>query len=393
MAWWLAVIAGFLFAGALFLYRRERIAHLRTEEQLTASRREANRLERALSRAQTYYDTQTSLSADAIAILDVNQQVLEINAAARSIFGEPSPQASLISWTQNHQLAEIINRTLNRQLDITHQFEYRRRVFQVKAAALKDNDQLLGAILILKDVSELQRLGRARRELVANISHDLRTPIAGIRLVAETLLNGALKEPEMAAHLTQKIIDEADTLEQINQELMDLSLIESGRMPLKLVSLNLTKRIKKEIKRFKNQAARKDLEFILDIPGKIRALADKGMLSRVLGNLIHNAIKFTERGRITISAAAEGDMVRVTVADTGPGIAPKDQARIFERFYIIDTARSAESEEAGKTIKTGTGLGLAIVKHIVQAHGGEVGVNSQLGQGAIFWFTLPAADT
>ncbi len=393
MAWWLAIIAGFLFAGALFLYRRERIAHLRTEEQLTASRREANRLERALSRAQTYYDTQTSLSADAIAILDVNQQVLEINAAARSIFGEPSPQASLISWTQNHQLAEIINRTLNRQLDITHQFEYRRRVFQVKAAALKDNDQLLGAILILKDVSELQRLGRARRELVANISHDLRTPIAGIRLVAETLLNGALKEPEMAAHLTQKIIDEADTLEQINQELMDLSLIESGRMPLKLVSLNLTKRIKKEIKRFKNQAARKDLEFILDIPGKIRALADKGMLSRVLGNLIHNAIKFTERGRITISAAAEGDMVRVTVADTGPGIAPKDQARIFERFYIIDTARSAESEEAGKTIKTGTGLGLAIVKHIVQAHGGEVGVNSQLGQGAIFWFTLPAADT
>ncbi|HHJ06730.1 MAG TPA: hypothetical protein ENK24_04450, partial [Anaerolineae bacterium] len=373
--------------------RRERIAHLRTEKQLTASRREANRLERALSRAQTYYDTQTSLSADAIAILDVNQQVLEINAAARSIFGEPSPQASLISWTQNHQLAEIINRTLNRQLDITHQFEYRRRVFQVKAAALKDNDQLLGAILILKDVSELQRLGRARRELVANISHDLRTPIAGIRLVAETLLNGALKEPEMAAHLTQKIIDEADTLEQINQELMDLSLIESGRMPLKLVSLNLTKRIKKEIKRFKNQAARKDLEFILDIPGKIRALADKGMLSRVLGNLIHNAIKFTERGRITISAAAEGDMVRVTVADTGPGIAPKDQARIFERFYIIDTARSAESEEAGKTIKTGTGLGLAIVKHIVQAHGGEVGVNSQLGQGAIFWFTLPAADT
>ena len=393
MAWWLAIIAGFLFAGALFLYRRERIAHLRTEKQLTASRREANRLERALSRAQTYYDTQTSLSADAIAILDVNQQVLEINAAARSIFGEPSPQASLISWTQNHQLAEIINRTLNRQLDITHQFEYRRRVFQVKAAALKDNDQLLGAILILKDVSELQRLGRARRELVANISHDLRTPIAGIRLVAETLLNGALKEPEMAAHLTQKIIDEADTLEQINQELMDLSLIESGRMPLKLVSLNLTKRIKKEIKRFKNQAARKDLEFILDIPGKIRALADKGMLSRVLGNLIHNAIKFTERGRITISAAAEGDMVRVTVADTGPGIAPKDQARIFERFYIIDTARSAESEEAGKTIKTGTGLGLAIVKHIVQAHGGEVGVNSQLGQGAIFWFTLPAADT
>ncbi len=393
MAWWLAIIAGFLFAVALFLYRRERIAHLRTEKQLTASRREANRLERALSRAQTYYDTQTSLSADAIAILDVNQQVLEINAAARSIFGEPSPQASLISWTQNHQLAEIINRTLNRQLDITHQFEYRRRVFQVKAAALKDNDQLLGAILILKDVSELQRLGRARRELVANISHDLRTPIAGIRLVAETLLNGALKEPEMAAHLTQKIIDEADTLEQINQELMDLSLIESGRMPLKLVSLNLTKRIKKEIKRFKNQAARKDLEFILDIPGKIRALADKGMLSRVLGNLIHNAIKFTERGRITISAAAEGDMVRVTVADTGPGIAPKDQARIFERFYIIDTARSAESEEAGKTIKTGTGLGLAIVKHIVQAHGGEVGVNSQLGQGAIFWFTLPAADT
>ncbi|MFQ5576862.1 MAG: sensor histidine kinase [Anaerolineae bacterium] len=384
----ISVLLGVLLAGTLLLFHRERAAH-------RSARAAAEDLTRDIGRLEAFHLAQTNLNTDAIIQLSASRRVMAANRAARAIFGDPPPTAGLMDWVKHPQLVDIVAQTLDNRLDITHQFEYRERVFKARAAAVTGGGEVIGAVLILTDVSELQRLGRARRDFVANISHDLRTPIAGLRLVAETLLGGALDDPSMARHLTQKIVDETDALQQINEELMDLSLIESGRMPLVLVPLNLTKRVKKEVKRLQNMADRKQVELVIDLPKKIKILADKGMLSRVLTNLIHNAIKFTAQGQVKLSARLEpgGDMVCLMVSDTGIGISPADRGRIFERFYKSDDSRARESEETPEPHKTGTGLGLAIVRHIVEAHGGRIWVDSVLGKGSTFYLTLPLEET
>jgi two-component system phosphate regulon sensor histidine kinase PhoR len=381
---WLVSLILVVFLGVLyFFYRQERAAHRKTKIDLFRLKRDLNQLQQQFHHLRAYHIAQTNLDTDAVIQLDVGRHVLEANQVARSIFGEPAPETTLISWTKSHQLVEIISQTMENRVAITHQFEHQGYIFQVRATTVGDDGQVLGAILTLTDVSELQRLGRARRDFVANISHDLGTPIAGVRLVSETLLSGALNDPDMARHLTQKILAQTDTLQQINQELMDLTMIESGRLPLKMISANLANLVRQQIEHLRPQAERKNLDLVVIIPETLRVLADESLISRVLTNLIHNAIKFTVRGGVTIGVLenCEEDMVCIVVADTGMGISQPEQGRIFERFYKSDAARSRES---------GTGLGLAIAKHIVEAHGGKIWVESTLGEGSKFFLSLPS---
>ncbi len=341
----------------------------------------------------TRYTALMAHQADAVIFVDDRLQILDANPAAKAMFGinNPLPPASLLQWVSDSHLIDLTQQVFTSKLEIVQQLEITGRVVRVKVVPL-DAHPSPAAMLLLRDVSELQRLGRARRDLVANISHDLRTPITGIQLVAETLQNGALADKKMAPVLLDRILEEVEVLEQINQELMDLSLIESGRMPLKLVRCNLTKQVKKTVKRMKNQAQRKNLSLEIDLPPKIRVLADKGMLGRVLTNLIHNAIKFTENGGITVREVPTTDpgMVCVAVADTGIGMSAEAQQRVFERFYKTDTARTRHEFHAES--HTGTGLGLAIARHIIEAHGGKIWVESEPGQGTTFFFTLPGDE-
>jgi two-component system phosphate regulon sensor histidine kinase PhoR len=224
-------------------------------------------------------------------------------------------------------------------------------------------------------------LGRARRDFVANISHELRTPLASIRLLVETLQAGALSNPPVASEMLSKISVEVDALSQLARELLDLAMIESGQMPLKLQCTDLHDLARAQVQRFMPQTQQKQQTLDLDIPAGTCALADDEMISRVLSNLLHNACKFTPNGgRISVSAQRDNDDVTVSVTDTGPGIPPEDLARIFERFYKVDRARG----------QSGTGLGLAIARHIVEGHGGRIWAESSLGHGATFRFTLPA---
>jgi len=330
-----------------------------------------------------------SASTDAIVTLNVNLQVLDANSVAQNIWGKPKTRINLFNWILDHQLVDIIAQAVANNIEITHQFLYKDQTFKVQPILVKNQGEVQSVLLLFKDVTELQRLGRARRDFVANISHDLRTPITAIRLVAETLQNGAINDSDFASAMLQNIMDEADALQQINQELMDLSLVESGRMPLKLVSCNLEKQINKVTKRMKEQAIRKNLSITLNFPDKIKILADKAMLARVLTNLLHNAIKFTQTGGITIGVRPtnEEDMVCIAISDTGVGFSAKNQSRVFERFYKIDDVRTREDIDTEK--HSGTGLGLAISRHIIEAHGGKIWVDSKLGQGSTFFFTLP----
>ena len=394
MLWGICIILAIMAIGLYVAYRNKQAAYATLENKLEGYKRQQDALIDSHARFEALNHARDVVSKNAVIHMDREQRIINTNAQGEAVFGPLPEDATLLAWTKYHFLSELAEQALTTPGLITQQLNHDGKVYEVRAVSIDLERTAIGVIFLIRNVSELQRLGRARRDFVANISHDLRTPISGIRLVAETLNNGALQNPTVANELIERVLVEADTLEQINQELMDLSLIESGRMPIKLVPANLTKRVTKVVKRLRDQAERKNIEIIVDMPKRVRVLADKGMISRVLVNLIYNAIKFTEHGKITISTACNpsDDMVCASVSDTGIGISQEDQERIFERFYKHDDVRTSEVEEVGKTVKTGTGLGLAIAKHIIEAHGGQIWVESELGRGSTFYFTLPPEE-
>jgi two-component system phosphate regulon sensor histidine kinase PhoR len=272
------------------------------------------------------------------------------------------------------------------------QFIYNERSLEARARAIKQNKQPVAVALAIHDITEFQRLTRMRRDFVANISHELRTPVASIQLLSETLLKGALGDKKVARDLIEKIGVQSDILSQLAQELMDLSLIESGQTPLKLARYPLYQIAQAQVERLLPQAERKNLTVELEIADDVKALVDETMIGRVIGNLLHNAIKFTDTGHITIladpadiRADEAGDAwITMRVADTGIGLPPQEIDRIFERFYKIDQARSRK--------KSGTGLGLSIAKHVIEAHGGRIWAESDGMTGTTFYFTLPVEE-
>jgi two-component system phosphate regulon sensor histidine kinase PhoR len=255
------------------------------------------------------------------------------------------------------------------------------RTLRIRAVPVEDTGHTAVAI---EDVTELQRLGRARRDFIANISHELRTPLANIDLAAQTLRNSPTQNPALVRRMLDQIGSQVQALSQLAQEMMDLAQIESGQALLKLVPVQVAPLVRASVAGLLPHAELKGQHISLFLPDDLMVLADEQQVSRVIGNLVHNAIKFApEGGIISIYAQAEsdGEDVRICVADTGPGIPKDDQTRIFERFYKQDRARS----------KGGTGLGLAIARHIVEGHGGRIWVESVPGDGATFCFTLPRA--
>ncbi len=337
------------------------------------------RLERLQSEATSQHDSQIALGSvatDALLTLDAERRVKWANQVAVKLFGEPVGK-TLIEVTRSHDLEAFMTDVSSSADPLTRQITLNGQPFSVRAARLP----AAGMTLSLQDVSELQRLGRARREFVANISHELRTPLASIRLLVDTLQAGALSNPTVASDMLAKINAEVDVLSQLSRELLDLALIESGQMPLKLAPTDLHDLAQTQAERFSPQARQKGLTLVMDIAPGTLALADGEMVGRALSNLLHNACKFTPSGgRVSLTAVCEGDNVIVSVADTGPGIPPNELKRIFERFYKVDRARG----------QSGTGLGLAIARHIVEGHGGRIWAESVPGHGTTFRFSLPA---
>jgi two-component system phosphate regulon sensor histidine kinase PhoR len=223
-----------------------------------------------------------------------------------------------------------------------------------------------------------------RRDFVSNISHELRTPLAGLKALVDTLRDGALEDPQAAERFLNRMDAEVDAVTQMVQELLQLSRLESGQAPLRLVPTPVSDVLVKPIERLRPQAERAELDVTVVLPPLLpMVLADAERVQQVVTNLVHNAIKFTPvGGTLTVSARSEGDQVVVSVSDTGVGITPDDLPRIFERFFKADRARSGG----------GTGLGLAIAKHVVQGHGGHIWVESTEGKGSTFFFSLPAVN-
>jgi two-component system phosphate regulon sensor histidine kinase PhoR len=261
----------------------------------------------------------------------------------------------------------------------------RDRLLQVRGTTLRDpQGKAFGALIVFNDVTRLRRLEQARRDFVANVSHELKTPITSIKGFVETLLDGAIREPDNALNFLQIIARHAERLNEIIDDLLSLSRIEQDSEQGKItLSHDPMKGVLHEaIQVCQERAAAKAIEIDLECPDDLAAEINSPLLSQAVVNLIDNAVKYSPPKRpVHVEAREEMGEVIILVRDHGPGIAPEHLPRLFERFYRVDGGRSRK--------EGGTGLGLAIVKHIAQAHGGYVTLQSAPGKGSTFLIHLP----
>jgi two-component system, OmpR family, phosphate regulon sensor histidine kinase PhoR len=327
-----------------------------------------------------------------VIVLDASERVELINVSAAELLDSSVPRAEgrkFVDVARDHELVAITRSCFARGpggaaadpppiVDLGHP----RRHIQVIANAIGTSLGDRRVLLMLQDVTQLTEANIIRRDLVANISHELRTPIAGLKAVAETLEAGALDDPPAAREFVAQILGEVDRLAELVEELLELARLESGRVDMPAEPLDLVPLVQRAAGRLEARALRDGVALEVHDPGlPLSVTGDEARLERVFINLIDNALKFTSaEGRIDVRFETQADAHLVAVTDTGAGIPADDLPRVFERFYKSDRSRASE----------GSGLGLAIAKHTIQAHGGKTWVDSIEGKGATFYVSLPA---
>ncbi len=330
--------------------------------------------------------------AEGVIALDGDGRILVLNPAAATLFkvdrdiARGKPLLDVVRQHQLRGLAEEAGATRQpvvAEMTVFHPTERLLRARAVPCAQSAANGP--SVVLVIKDVTESQAYERLRKEFVANVSHELKTPLTSIRSLTETLLEGALDDSQHNRKFLALIDDEATRLGRLIEDLLALSQIESqgGEQP-DVRPVPIRALVEELLPSFAAEVARNRLSLDLAIEPSVQVMGHPDRLRQILINLIDNAVKYNRpSGSIRISGVIDGPVVRVDVQDTGIGIPAQDLPRVFERFYRVDKARSRELG--------GTGLGLSIVKHIVDAHRGTVSVVSEPGCGSTFSFTLPIA--
>jgi two-component system phosphate regulon sensor histidine kinase PhoR len=343
-----------------------------------------NNLEVENSRMHTILNSMV----EGVVLVDKDSRVLSLNPTAENIFDISKEKVLgkfFLEAFPNNDIAEIIAQVLRIGAFISKELILvwpMQKVFQVNASPLSESGIVNGCLLVIHDITEIRRLETMRRDFVANVSHELKTPLTSIKGFVETLLEGAMEDKENSINFLKIIDNHTDRLNTLINDLLDLSHIESKEILLNKAEFSLPVLVNEVITGFKSQIKKKGLEVNSDLPAGLEILADKSKIEQVLANFISNAIKYNkDKGFIKVYSEQLADRIKVIVEDSGPGIPAKDITRIFERFYRVDKARSRQLG--------GTGLGLSIVKHIIELHSGSVGVESVEGLGSKFWFTLP----
>lgn len=295
------------------------------------------------------------------ALVEIVRQTELIEAVRRVLAGEPRVEAEIVTGT------------------------LRQHFFAATVAAVRAGETL-GAVVVLHDITDLRKLERVRRDFVANVSHEFKTPLTAIQGFSETLLAGAIDDPQNRERFLGIILEHSRRLARLTDDLLKLSSMDADRLELEIRRVSVSELIESCLETTQHRAAEKEVRVELDQTGELPDIAgDRRRLAEILQNLLDNATQYTlPGGRITLNAQTRDSDVVFTVSDTGIGIPKSDQSRIFERFYRVDAARS---REAG-----GTGLGLAIAKHLVEVHGGRIWVDSEIGQGSQFHFSIPIFD-
>jgi two-component system phosphate regulon sensor histidine kinase PhoR len=324
---------------------------------------------------------------EGVLVLDRDLRILLVNPALRGalLLGADIVGRMPIETIRNAELQAILDGAALSGEPASGEVEIgglRPRRFMVHATPLGGEPR--GLVAVFVDVTENRRLETMRKDFVANVSHELRTPITAVRSAAETARRTVEKDPEAAIRFIDMIERNACRLQELVEDLLELSRIESKQVKLQAEVIDLAPLVEQVLGMFRETTERKRLRLSTNLAAGLRARGDRRAIEPVLTNLIENAVKYCPAGAaITVRVAdrsPEG-ILRVSVEDTGPGIEPKHLPRLFERFYRADKGRSRDMG--------GTGLGLSIVKHLVEAMQGKVGVESTPGKGTIFWFTLP----
>ncbi|MBI4279170.1 MAG: PAS domain-containing protein [Armatimonadetes bacterium] len=379
----------------------QRIADGHFDERVTPrTRDEAGRLAEMFNRmASRLQDTIREIASsrqqleaivtsmvDAVVAADREGRVILVNRAAREMLGlapAAGPGSRLEEIVTDERLAAMTRQAAAGHV-LAEELTLGERVIEAYCAPINGEDGgPVGAVAVLRDVTELRRQERMRRELTANVSHELRTPLTSIKGFTETLLGGAMRDEATGRRFLEIIDGEANRLMKLVGDLLELSRLEARAAPLQCEPVDLFAFIEHAVSRVRPIAEAVGVTMVgPEGPRPVMVWADRERLEQVLTNLLDNAIKFSPGVGLVEVKVSEGarDAV-VSVADTGRGIPPEDLPFVFERFYRADRSRTRESG--------GTGLGLAIVRHIVEAHGGRVGVSSRLGQGTTFTFTIP----
>jgi two-component system phosphate regulon sensor histidine kinase PhoR len=328
---------------------------------------------------------------EGVLALDTESRVITLNKAGARLLGvgpEDASNLSLQEVVKDPELQWFVHRTRSSDDPVEGEVgmkERGRKVLQVHGSSLRDADgRMMGILLVFHDITTLKQLENTRRDFVANVSHELKTPITSIKGFVETLLAGALQEPENAEKFLRIIAQQTDRLNAIINDLLSLSRIEqeAERRQVFLTAQRIKGILQAAMEACETKAAARRVNLQLACPEDLRAPVNAPLMEQALVNLIDNAVKFSSPGStVWVEAERAGPEVVIRVKDQGIGIPPEHLPRIFERFYRVDAGRSRKDG--------GTGLGLAIVKHIVQAHGGRVTAESAPGRGSAFFIKIP----
>jgi two-component system, OmpR family, phosphate regulon sensor histidine kinase PhoR len=325
---------------------------------------------------------------EGVLVLDKNGRVVMMNPSLRAmlLLGTDAKGRLLLEVVRHADLHELVDRARAGRTVALGEIDLpgiKPRRLLVHATGFAG--EAGGLLAVFVDVTDLRRLESLRRDFVANVSHELRTPVTAVRSAADTLRESALADPDPAvpARFVDIIVRNAERLQSLIEDLLELSRLESKEFRLKKERVELPVVASIVLGLFRERADKKGVRLKVDLPRDLPALTtDQRALEQVVSNLVDNAVKYCPSGSsVTLSAEKSDGSVKVVVRDTGPGIDPKHVPRLFERFYRVDAGRSREIG--------GTGLGLSIVKHLVEAMGGQVTVDSAVGQGSSFSVTLP----
>ena len=324
---------------------------------------------------------------DGVALIDADDHVVHANRRMVEILGAtpPAPGTPLAELARSPGLVELVGDARGASRPVETELRLwtpQPRVARASATRL-DSGGRGAVLLVLHDLTEIELLNRVRQDFVANVSHELRTPLTSIRGYAETLLEGGLEDAEHRQGFVSVIREQAERLGALVEDLLSLAQLERPGAAPRRDEFDLREAAARQTAAFRARAEKGGLALGLEAGPPVPLHGDRRLIEQVLANLLDNALKYTERGSVTVRVGARDGVAWCEVEDTGAGIPEDDQPRVFERFYRIDKARSRE--------KGGTGLGLSIVKHVVLQHGGEVSLRSKPGQGSLFRFEIPRA--
>src|SRR5262249_8671290 len=331
---------------------------------------------------------------DPVIVTNAEGSVTKLNAAAEEIFGSAAENAGkhVGEVARDARIASAVAEALHSQRAVAGEGSSSvlplavagsERAFRLRTTPMRDTEKnLLGAVTLLEDITHLREIDRLKSEFIATASHELRTPLTSVQMGVHLLLEGAAGElNDKQTEVLGSCREDCDRLDKLMRDLLDLSKIEAGENQPELVPIKARALIIEEAETLRPQVEAKGLSFGVNIPVDLpRIMADRSQVERVIANLVVNAIRYTRQGEIEISAEPRGHYVAVSVSDTGEGIPSEYLSHIFDKFVQVPGAATG-----------GAGLGLAISRLIVEAHGGQISVQSVMGHGSTFTFTLPVA--